>query len=87
VRTDSPGSWIDDLSLNAARIPIIKKIIRTLSLQESKNDLEKIFQLETATEVRDFIKGKMQHLLKDLDQKGLINSVNNHDKGVSLHHG
>jgi phosphoenolpyruvate-protein phosphotransferase (PTS system enzyme I) len=81
------GLGFDDLSLNAARIPIIKKIIRTLSLQESKNDLEKIFQLETATEVRDFIKGKMQHLLKDLDQKGLINSVNNRDKGVSPHHG
>jgi phosphotransferase system enzyme I (PtsI) len=81
------GLGFDDLSLNAARIPIIKKIIRTLSLQESKNDLEKIFQLETATEVRDFIKGKMQHLLKDLDQKGLINSVNNRDKGVPPHHG
>ncbi|MFO7460817.1 MAG: phosphoenolpyruvate--protein phosphotransferase [Desulfatiglandales bacterium] len=81
------GLGFDDLSLNAARIPIIKKIIRTLSLQESKNDLEKIFQLETATEVRDFIKGKMQHLLKDLDQKGLINSVNNRDKGASPHHG
>jgi phosphoenolpyruvate-protein phosphotransferase (PTS system enzyme I) len=81
------GLGFDDLSLNAARIPIIKKIIRTLSLQESKNDLEKIFQLETATEVRDFIKGKMQHLLKDLNQKGVINSVNNRDKGVSPHHG
>ena len=81
------GLGIDELSLNTARIPIIKKVIRTLSLQESKNDMEKIFHLETATEVLDFIRGKMQPLLKELEQKGLINSTNNQNKGASLHHG
>jgi phosphoenolpyruvate-protein phosphotransferase (PTS system enzyme I) len=81
------GLGIDNLSLNAARIPIIKKVIRTLSLQESKNDLEKIFQLETATQVRDFIRGKMQPLLKELDQKGLINNANNRNNEASLGRG
>ena len=81
------GLGIEELSLNAARIPIIKKVIRTLSFRESENDLEKILQLETATRVRDFIRKKMQPLLKELDQKGLINSTNNHNKGTSLHHG
>jgi phosphoenolpyruvate-protein phosphotransferase (PTS system enzyme I) len=81
------GLGIDELSLNTARIPIIKKVIRTLSLQESKNDVEKIFHLETATEVRDFIRGKMQPLLKELEQKDLIDSTNNQNKGASLHHG
>jgi len=72
------GLGIDELSLNATRIPIIKKIIRTLSFQESKKDLEKIFHLETATQVRDFIKKKMQPLIGELDQKGLISTTNNH---------
>jgi phosphoenolpyruvate-protein phosphotransferase (PTS system enzyme I) len=79
------GLGINELSLNAARIPIIKKVIRTLSLQESGNDLEEILELETATQVREFIRVKMQPLLKELGQKGLINSTNNHDKGNSLH--
>ena len=73
------GLGIDELSLNAARIPIIKKIIRALSFQESKKDLEKILHLETAAQVRAFIKKKMQPLLGELDQKGLISTANNHD--------
>jgi phosphoenolpyruvate-protein phosphotransferase (PTS system enzyme I) len=81
------GLGIDNLSLHAARIPIIKKVIRTLSFQESKKDLEKIFQFETATQVREFIRARMKPLLTELDQKGLISNVNNHNKGASLHHG
>jgi phosphoenolpyruvate-protein phosphotransferase (PTS system enzyme I) len=81
------GLGIDDLSLNAARVPIIKKVIRTLSFQESKKDLEKIFQFETETQVREFIKGKMQPLLNELDQKGLISSINNQNRGASLRNG
>jgi phosphoenolpyruvate-protein phosphotransferase (PTS system enzyme I) len=81
------GLGIDNLSLHAARIPIIKKVIRTLSFQESKKDLEKIFQFETATQVREFIRARMKPLLTELDQKGLISNVNNHNKGASLHNG
>jgi phosphoenolpyruvate-protein phosphotransferase (PTS system enzyme I) len=81
------GLGINELSLNAARIPIVKKVIRTLSLHESKNDLEQLLQLETAAQVRDVVGAKMQALIKELGQEGLMNSTHNQNKGDSLHHG
>jgi phosphotransferase system enzyme I (PtsI) len=74
------GLGIEELSLNPLGIPIIKKIIRTLSLEDSRKDLEEILDLDTATKVRDMIKAKMRPLLKDLDQQGLITSYNNQEK-------
>lgn len=79
------GLGVDELSLHAARIPIIKKIIRTLSFQESKKDVETVLQLETATRVREFVRAKMQPLLEELDQKGLIPKQSEHDKRALLH--
>ena len=72
------GLGIDELSLNTARIPIVKKVIRTLFFEESKKDLEEILQLETAAQVRDLIRGKMQPLIKELGREGLINNADNH---------
>jgi phosphotransferase system enzyme I (PtsI) len=63
---------IDEFSLNAGGIPVIKKIIRTLTLEESRKSLEDILQLATAARVREVILSKMKPLLKELDQKGLI---------------
>lgn len=63
---------IDEFSLNAGGIPVIKKIIRTLTLEESRKSLEDILQLATAARVREVIVSKMKPLLKELDQKGLI---------------
>ncbi|MBN2032802.1 MAG: phosphoenolpyruvate--protein phosphotransferase [Deltaproteobacteria bacterium] len=68
------GLGIKELSMNPARIPIIKKVIRTLSVQECGSDVEKILQLETASRVREFISAKMQPLLNELDQADLIHS-------------
>jgi len=79
------GLGIEELSLNPLGIPIIKKIIRTLSLEESRKDLEEILDLDTATKVRDMIKAKMRPLLKDLDQQGLITSYNNQEKRALRH--
>jgi phosphotransferase system enzyme I (PtsI) len=74
------GLGIDEFSLNATGIPIIKKIIRSLSLEESRKDLEEIFELDTATRVREVVKAKMRPLLKELDQQGLITSFINQEK-------
>jgi phosphotransferase system enzyme I (PtsI) len=63
---------IDEFSLNAGGIPVIKKVVRTLSLEESRKSLEEILQLGTAARVRELIMSKMKPLLKELDQKGLI---------------
>ena len=79
------GLGIDELSLNATGIPIIKKIIRTLSLEESRKNLDEILELETAMRVREVIRVKMRPLLKDLEQQGLITSYNNLEKRASRH--
>jgi len=60
---------IDELSLNSGRIPMIKKVIRFLSLDKAKADLRKIMKLDTAAQVREFTMKKMQPLLDELDHK------------------
>ena len=60
---------IDELSLNAGGIPMIKKIIRSLSLEQAKADLRKIMKLDTASQVREFMVKKMTPLLDELDHK------------------
>ncbi len=63
---------IDELSLNAGGIPMIKKMTRSLSLDQAKADLRKIMKLDTAAQVREFIMKKMQPLLDELDHKLFI---------------
>jgi phosphotransferase system enzyme I (PtsI) len=63
---------IDELSLNAGGIPMIKKVIRSLSLDQAKTDLRKIMKLDTAAQVREFIVKKMQPLLNELDHRLFI---------------
>jgi phosphotransferase system enzyme I (PtsI) len=60
---------IDELSLNAGGIPMIKKVIRSLSLEQAKTDLRKIMKLDTASQVREFMVKKMKPLLDDLDNR------------------
>jgi phosphoenolpyruvate-protein kinase (PTS system EI component) len=60
---------IDELSLNAGGIPMIKQVIRSLSLEKAKKDLGKIMKLDTAVQVKEFIMKKMQPLLDELDHK------------------
>jgi phosphotransferase system enzyme I (PtsI) len=64
------GLGLDELSMNAQSIPMIKKIIRSISMKEAQEDLEHIMQLETAKEVRKFIVKRMKPLISELDEKG-----------------
>jgi phosphotransferase system enzyme I (PtsI) len=64
------GLGLDELSMNAQSIPMIKKIIRSISMKEAQADLEHIMQLETAKEVRKFIIKRMKPLISELDEKG-----------------
>jgi phosphoenolpyruvate-protein phosphotransferase (PTS system enzyme I) len=63
------GMGIDELSLNAGGIPMIKKVIRSLSLDQAKIDLRKIMKLDTASQVREFTLKRMKPLLDELDHK------------------
>jgi phosphotransferase system enzyme I (PtsI) len=68
---------IDELSLNAGGIPMIKKIVRSLALDKAKTDLRKIMKLDTAAQVREYIVKKMKPLLDELDHKLFMASWNN----------
>ncbi len=68
---------IDELSLNAGGIPMIKKIVRSLALDKAKTDLRKIMKLDTAAQVREFIVKKMKPILDELDHKLFMASWNN----------
>jgi phosphotransferase system enzyme I (PtsI) len=59
----------DELSLNSGGIPLIKKIIRSISLEQAKQDLEELFQQDTAAKVRELALRKVRPLLPDLDKK------------------
>jgi phosphotransferase system enzyme I (PtsI) len=60
---------IDELSINAGGIPMIKKVVRSLSLDQAKTDLRKIMKLDTAAQVREFMVKKMKPLLDELDHR------------------
>ena len=62
------GLDIEGLSMNAGGIPGIKKIIRSISISDSKAALKHIFQLETAEEIREYISTKVAALLPDFEE-------------------
>jgi phosphotransferase system enzyme I (PtsI) len=68
------GLGIDELSMNPRAIPLIKKLIRSMSFQEAQEDFENVSQLGTATEVREYILDRMKKLLPELDEKGYLNT-------------
>ncbi|MGD2126593.1 MAG: phosphoenolpyruvate--protein phosphotransferase [Desulfobacteraceae bacterium] len=67
---------IDELSLNSWSIPLIKKIIRSISMEAAKADLEKIFQLNTAAKVREHIIKNMRPLVPELEERGFYGRLN-----------
>jgi len=51
---------INELSMNARTIPIIKKIIRSISIEETCDDFENVTKLSTAEEVREYVFDRMK---------------------------
>jgi len=68
------GLGIGELSMNARVIPLIKKLIRSISLKEAQEDFETVTGLCTASEVRAYILERMKTLLPELDEKGYLNT-------------
>jgi len=66
------GLDIEGLSMNAGGIPRIKKVIRSISIKDSKAALKHIFKLETAEEVRTYISKKVAALLPDFDELKIL---------------
>ena len=66
------GLGLDELSMNARSIPLIKKIIRSLSLKEVRADFGKVITMSTANEVHTYIVQRMKRLVPELDEKGFF---------------
>lgn len=63
------GMGINELSLNATGIPLLKKLVRSLSKKEAEKDLKKISRLKTSAEIRKFILKKTKDLMPDGDEE------------------
>ena len=63
---------IDELSMNARTIPLIKKTIRSISIEESRADFENVMKLNTAKEVLEHVSYRMKSLLPELVEKGYL---------------
>ncbi|MBW1704395.1 MAG: phosphoenolpyruvate--protein phosphotransferase [Deltaproteobacteria bacterium] len=68
------GLGIDELSMNARTIPLIKMIIRSLSMEEARADFENVMGLNTAREVRTYISERMKILVPELDVKSYLDA-------------
>ena len=62
------GLGVNEISMNAGGIPVIKKIVRSVSMKEARANLEEILKLDTAEKVRELILKKMKPLIPDLDE-------------------
>ena len=69
------GLGIDELSLNAGGIPTIKKIIRHLSIEDTRADIKRIMRMDTAEKIHKYILKKMRPLISTLDEKGFYSSL------------
>lgn len=63
---------IDEVSMNTRAIPLVKKVIRSLSLEEIRSDFQKVFELSTANEVRAYVRDRMKKLVPELEQRGYL---------------
>jgi len=66
------GLGIDELSMNARTIPLIKMIIRSLSMEEARADFENVSLLNTAREVRAYISERMKTLVPELEERSYL---------------
>jgi len=64
------GIGIDELSMNAGGIPLLKKLIRSLSREEAMKDLNDILKLTTSKEVKKFIAKKTETLIPEIQKNG-----------------
>ncbi|RLB19329.1 MAG: phosphoenolpyruvate--protein phosphotransferase [Deltaproteobacteria bacterium] len=63
---------LDELSMTARSIPLVKNIVRAIPLAQAQQDLERVIQLSTAKEVRDYLLTRMKKMIPELGEKGFF---------------
>jgi len=66
------GIGLDGLSMNARAIPLIKKMIRAIPMEQARSDLARIMLLNTAKEVRTHILQQTRKIFPELEEKGYL---------------
>ena len=66
------GAGMKRLSVNIQSVPLIKKIIRSISLKDAESCFEDIMKLTTANQVEAYIKAFMKDLLPELGENAFI---------------
>jgi phosphotransferase system enzyme I (PtsI) len=66
------GIGIDELSMTSGSIPLIKKIIRSISRKQAMDDLNHITELTTASEVKLFIEKNLDRFIPDIKDKNAL---------------
>ncbi|SPD74235.1 Phosphoenolpyruvate-protein phosphotransferase [uncultured Desulfobacterium sp.] len=64
------GLGLDQLSMNARAIPLIKNLIRLISLEEARTDVENMMRFETADEVKAYAMERAMILVPEFGEKG-----------------
>ena len=59
------GLGLDELSMNALSIPMVKKLIRSVRLDECRDLTNKAFQMQGAQEIRAFIEDWIRERFPD----------------------
>jgi phosphotransferase system enzyme I (PtsI) len=63
------GLGLDQLSMNARAIPLIKNIIRLITMEEARADFENMMRFETANEVRAYAMERTMSLVPEFGEK------------------
>ncbi len=66
------GIGLDGLSMNARAIPLIKKMVRAIPMEQARSDLENIMLLNTAKEVRAYILESTRRMFPELEERGYL---------------
>lgn len=66
------GLGIDELSMNARSIPLVKNIVRAIPVAQARQDFERVIGLSTAREVRQYLLARMKKMIPELDEKGFF---------------
>jgi len=72
------GLDIDELSMNSGSLPLIKKIIRSISRKEAMDDLNHIMELTTAREVKTFIEKNLERFIPEPKDKNNLKPPGNY---------
>ena len=67
------GLDLVEVSMNPNSIPLIKSVIRSISVEKARLDVENILRLTTAGDVQKYVLDRMKSIAPELLKKGYLN--------------